>query len=71
MRHGIYSPGPVEDKDKKFEEVLKELRDRGCVPIGILSFDMNEEEVILSLVEGVEVGEVNALLAKIKLKGIF
>lgn len=50
---------------------VEELRDQNRVPLGILSFDMNKEEIFLTLFPGTTPEEVNALLEKIGIKGKF
>jgi hypothetical protein len=53
------------------EITLEKLRDEHRVPLGILSFDMEKEEIFLTLFPGLSTEEVNALLIKIGIKGIF
>jgi hypothetical protein len=52
-------------------EALEEMRSNQLMPLGILSFDMKKEELILSLFFGVDRDETNALLAKAGLRGQF
>lgn len=47
------------------------FNDPNRVPLGILSFDMIKEELFLTLFPGRNTDEVNALLVKIGINGVF
>jgi hypothetical protein len=49
-------------------EALDEIRNAGRVPLGVLSYDVAQEDFSLYLCPDVDSSEVNALLAKLDLQ---
>lgn len=52
-------------------EAFKRMRDAGLIPLGVISYDMTAGEFKISIIRGQDTSEVNALLAKLGLKGQF
>jgi hypothetical protein len=48
--------------------LLKEIRDAGRVPLGVVSYDVEREEFVLSMCPDVSWEELNALLEKLRLR---
>lgn len=47
---------------------MEQLRDKGSVPLGVLSFSFVSEQLELAVFHGVDPAEVNALLEKLGMK---
>lgn len=52
-------------------EAFDRMRRNGCEPIGVISYDGKDDTLLISLLHGVDGEEVNALLEKFGLKGVF
>jgi len=47
---------------------MEQLRDKGSVPLGVLSFSFASEQLELAVFQGVDPSEVNALFEKLGVK---
>ncbi len=63
----IYS-SLVNDPRFTLKEIMEQLRDKGSVPLGVLSFSFASEQLELAVFQGVDPSEVNALFEKLGVK---
>lgn len=58
----------MEESHFTLKEIMEQLRDKGSVPLGVLSFSFVSEQLELAVFHGVDPAEVNALLEKLGMK---
>jgi len=58
----------VEGPPFTLKEIMEQLRDKGSVPLGVLSFSFASEQLELAVFQGVDPSEVNALFEKLGVK---
>lgn len=47
---------------------MEQLRDKGVVPLGVISYNFTDEKLELSVFQGVNTEEVNALFERLGLR---
>ncbi len=50
------------------KEIMEQLRNKGSIPLGILSFSFSSEQLEIEVFHGVDPAEVNALLERLGVK---
>lgn len=60
---------PPVDVGLTLQQMIEDMRKRNCVALAIVSYNMNEECLVINVLRGIIPGEVEALLRKIKITG--
>jgi hypothetical protein len=49
-------------------EAIDQMRSNRLVPLGIVSYDLESESIVVTIFKGLDTEEVNAMLAKLNLR---